>query len=245
MRQSVIGILATVLLSGNLTGQTIEPSSAVRKNLVQLEFETLYSVEQSRVQRNTTWNIPNVLIRYGLSDNLEMQLHTPFTKERCFENKELTSTIFSFNEVELGFSVNLWKQKNLIPEMAVMVRAISSTASFGFDQIGSMVSLNFSNSISEKFTIGYNIGATTNIDKYTTGFYVLNLDYAPTPQIHFFLENAVNLNFDTMQSNCLGVGFGIALDNNMAVDFSAAKSLLHDMFYTGAILTWAINTKKQ
>lgn len=234
-----------VFVCCRLLGQTVEPSTAVGKGTLQLEFETLYSVEKSTALKNTTWNIPNILIRYGLSDKIELQLHTPFTKDRCFENNGLTSTIFSFKEVELGVSYNLWGQKNIRPEVAIMVRAIAATESFGFKEIGNMVSLNFSNAIGQKFTLGYNLGTTTDLDKHTTGFYVLNLDYAPNAQTHFFVENTVNFNLDSMQSNCIGLGVGFKLGENLSVDFSAAHSLLHDMFYTGAIVTCAINTKKR
>ena len=244
MRGFVLSVLSVVFVCCNLLGQTVEPSAAVGKDILQLEFETLYSVEKSATLKNTTWNIPNVLVRYGLSDNVELQLHTPFTKDRCFENNGLTSTIFSFKEVELGVSLNLWGQRNIRPEAAILVRAISATESFGFKEIGNMVSLNFSNTIGQKFTLGYNIGTTTDLDKHTSGFYVLNLDYAPNPKIHFFVENTVNFNWDSMRSNCIGLGAGFKMGGNLFVDFSAAKSLLHDMFYTGAIVTWAINAKK-
>ena len=244
MRHSIISILVTLFLISNVGSQTIEPSSNVEKRVLQMEFETLYSVEQDTKQKNTSWSLPNVLLRYGLSDNVELQLHTPFTKERCFENNGLTSNVFEFSEVELGLSVNLWNQNRLLPEAAIMVRAISPTESFSFDTLGNMVSLNLSHSISQKVRLGYNLGTTTNMAQNTTGFFVLNIAYEPNARVHYFLENSTNFDIDAMKSNCLGLGVGFNLNANMAIDFSAANSLLHSMFYTGAILTWAIDTKK-
>ena len=98
-------IFFVLLLPLKLIGQTVEPSRNVKRNNLQLEFETTYSVENESVNKTTSWNIPNILIRYGVSDNIELQLHTPFTKVRCFENGQLTSNIFEFKEMEFGVSV--------------------------------------------------------------------------------------------------------------------------------------------
>ena len=82
----VVSVLTIILLHVKLISQTVEPSKGVDKNNLQFEFETLYSVEREPLTKTTSWDVPNVLIRYGLSKNIELQLHTPFTNERCFEN---------------------------------------------------------------------------------------------------------------------------------------------------------------
>ena len=108
-----------------------------------------------------------------------------------------------------------------------------------------MISLNFSNNISEKLTLNYNIGTVTDIDKNTAGFYIVNVNYEPSAKMHFFIENSSNFTFENTESICLGTGFGFNLNNNLALDFSVAKSLKHNLFFTGAILTWVINTKNK
>lgn len=241
-RRVLISLLIISLLSLKLNAQTVEPSSGIEKNNIQLEFETLYSVEKINSEKNTSWSIPNILIRYGLSDNVELQLHTPFTKERCYENNKLTSNVFKFEEVEIGLSVNLWKQNNLLPEAALMGRIISSTDTFSFDKLGNIISLNLSNLITEKISLNYNIGSTTNLDKDTTGFYIVNISYEPNDKFHYFIENTSDFTFDTTESNCLGTGFGVNLIDNFAIDLSVSKSLKHNMFYTGAIITWVLNS---
>jgi len=240
----VVSVLTIILLHVKLISQTVEPSKGVDKNNLQFEFETLYSVERETLKETTSWNAPNVLIRYGLSKNIELQLHTPFTKERCFENNELTANIFKFEEIEIGASINLWEQNNLIPEAALLLRIISPTNQLNHKKLGSIMSLNFSNTISNKVRINYNIGTVTDIDKNTTGFYILNFGYEPNSKIHFFIENSGGFTFKESESNCLGTGLGMNFGRNFIVDFSVAKSLEHQMFYTGTIFTWVINTKK-
>ena len=235
--------LSLSLLSFKLFAQTIEPSSGIDKKTLQIELESLYSVEKIESQKNTSWNIPNILIRYGLTENIELQLLTPFTKERCFENNELQSNVFKFEEIEIGLSLNLWKQNGFIPETALMVRLVLSSNKLSFDKLGNIISLNFSNNITKKLSLNYNIGTKTNLNKETTGFYVVNIGFEPNSKVHFFIENSSDFTFENSNSNCLGTGFGINLNKKFAVDFSVAKSLKHKMFYAGAIITWVINSK--
>ena len=244
MKDLGLVVFTVFLLQFKLIGQTVEPSKAVDKNNLQLEFETLYSVENETSSKTTSWSIPNVLIRYGMSNNIELQLHTPFTKERCFVDNELTSNIFKFEEVEIGASINLWKQNKLIPEAAIMTRIVLPTKTFNSKGVGNVVSLNLSNLISNKICLNYNVGTTTDINKSTTGFYVVNMYYEPNSKVHFFIENSSGFTLKKTESSCLSTGLGVNLNDFFTVDFSVAKSLKNKMFYVGAILTWVINTEK-
>ena len=241
-KQILISIVFLSFIFTKITAQTVEPSKGVDKGILQMEFETLYSEENIHSEKNTSWNIPNILVRYGLSDNIELQLHTPFTKERCYENNRLTSNVFKFEEMEVGVSVNLWKQNKLIPEAAIMGRIVSLTENFSFNKLGHIVSLNMANQINDKLSLNYNIGTTTNIDKETTGFYVVNFTY-DTGNIHYFIENTSDYTFDETASNCLGTGFGLNVKDNLGIDFSFSKSLKHNMFCAGAIITWVLNSR--
>jgi hypothetical protein len=237
-------IFIVLLFHFKLICQTVEPSRNVAKHNLQLEIETTYSVEKESKNKTTSWNIPNILIRYGLSNNFELQFHTPFTKERCFENNQLTSNIFKFEEMEFGASVNLWKQNKIIPETAVMARLVLPTKNFNSNGFGNIISLNFSNVIWNNISLNYNVGSTTNLNKNTFGFYIVNFSYQSTNNLRFFIENSGMFNKNT-ESNCLGTGFGTNLSHSIGIDFSIAKSLKNNMFYSGAIITWVINTNKK
>ena len=236
-------LLATYLIfCFDLNSQSIESSSGIERNLLQLELETVYSTEKEAFEKTTAWSIPNILVRFGLSNNVELQLHTPFTKEICYEDNVLISNVFDFDEVELGMAINLWKQKKIIPEASIMARIITSTNNIDFNNIGNVISLNFSNTLSEKVSLNYNVGTVTDIDKNTNAFYILNLDYQPNPKFHLFFENSSDFTFENTASNCMSIGFGLGLKPNISLDYSASKSLKHKMFYTGVILTWVIDT---
>ena len=231
-----------ILLFYNLIAiaQTVEPAETIEKTNLEIEFEAVYSSEKENTNKNTSWDIPNISIGYGLTDNLELQLQTHFTKERCFENNELTSNVFKFEEVEIGFLVNLWKQKGIIPEAAIMARIISPTKTFNFTKLGYITSLNFSNLLSEKISLNYNIGNITNIDKNTTSFYVVNATYEPNSILHFYIETLSDFSYKKGESNCIGTGFGINLNKHFSIDLSARKNLKHRIYMAGVVLTWVV-----
>lgn len=244
MRCLGLVIYMMFLLQTKLLGQTVEPSRGVGAYQLQLEVETLYSVDKDNTAKITSWNLPNILMRYGLTNDIELQLHTPFTKERCFVNNKVTSNIFKFDEIEVGASFNLLDQKNWFPEAALMARVVLPTNGFGNQGIGNIISLNFSNTISKSFSLSYNLGTTTNTNKKTSGFYVMNMSYQINSQVQFFIENSSGFTFKNMESNCMATGFEVVMSPFCMIDFSVAKSLKNKMYYAGAILTWAINTKK-
>jgi hypothetical protein len=242
LRISVLYIFFLLFTGSHIIGQTVEPSSGIPLHNLQLEFEALYSVETESFNKETSWSVPNILVRYGLSNNIELQLHTPFTQVRCFENNQLISNEFTFDEIEFGVSVNLWSQNKFIPEAAIMARIITPVGKLNSNSFGNMVSLNFSNVVSSKTSIHYNLGTTTDFDKNTFGFYTVNLTYQTHKNLRFFIENSGMFNKNT-KSNCLGSGFGFNVIKNFSVDVSVAKSLKRNMYYTGVIKAWVINTK--
>ena len=127
------------------------------------------------------------------------------------------------------YAINLWEQNNLIPEAALLLRIISPTNQLNHKKLGSIMSLNFSNTISNKVRINYNIGTVTDIDKNTTGFYILNFGYEPNSKIHFFIENSGGFTFKESESNCLGTGLGM---NFVITSYSIHYTKLYDKKYT-------------
>jgi len=231
------------IVFNKIEAQTVEPSNGVGKGFLQLEFETLYSHEKYGLQKNTAVTLPKVLKRFGLSDKVELQWQTIIIKERSLENKMLNASNYHFDEMEIGLSINLWKAKGVLPEAALMARIVTSEKDV-FTNIGNNISMNFSNIISDKITLNYNIGTLTDLNKETYGFYIANICYEPNSKWHFFIENSNQFKYDQIESNTLSSGFGSQLNDHLTVDFSVGKSLQQNMYFTGMIFVWVVNTDK-
>ena len=101
---AIVWLLCTV----SVCAQTVEPSSGVGKRTLQLEFESLYLMEKEGTEKVNSWSIPSVLMRYGVSDVVELQLNIPFLKEYTFEDENILSSRTFLDNIQAGVSVNLW-----------------------------------------------------------------------------------------------------------------------------------------
>ncbi|NDP27973.1 MAG: transporter [Flavobacterium sp.] len=217
----------------------------VDKNLLQIEMEVQYTVHKEAVEKYVAWSLPSFLLRYGLSKNIELQLNAPLLIEQWYENDNLVHNFNKFGNLQIGASINLWEQRNLIPATALMARVIfplKKNEEFNVD--GEIIALNFSNAINEKWILNYNIGFVHCTDNSNAGYYIVNLTYNLTQKTHFFIENSADFNTESIFYQNINIGGGLNFRKNMCLDFSVANGINHDLYYTGIRFTWVINTKK-
>lgn len=238
-------LFAIILINFQSFSQTVEPSSAIDKSILQIELESLYTIQKEDSKKMKSWSIPSALFRYGFLEGYELQLNTPIIKEKLWENDHLIHSLNKFDDIQVGFSVNLWKQQKFIPEASLMVRAILPTDSkFELNKIGKICSLNLSNSISQKFSFNYNIGYVLETDDSKSGFYIANIGFEANSKLHFFIENFGDFTNKKLMSHNINTGVGYNFNEKLILDVSVANGLNHNMFYVGGILTYVLNTKK-
>ena len=237
--------LVLLSLNVNIIAQTVESSASISKNILQIELESLYTVQKEDLEKIESWSIPSALFRFGLLNGLELQLNTPIIKEQLWENDHLVHSLNKFDDIQVGASINLWKENKLLPQASLMVRAILPTDSkFEFKNTGEIMSLNLSNTLTKNISFNYNLGYAKETDGQSAGFYIANISFAATSKIHFFAENFGDFNHQKLISHNLNIGGGYNFSDYLSLDISIANGLNHNMFYAGGIITWAINTKK-
>lgn len=245
MNKLVYAFIVLFAIQHNMQSQTAEPAAAINKNNLQIEIESTYSIQKVGSEKITTYSIPNTLFRYGLLNGLELQINIPIIKEQLWENNHLVQSLNKFDNLQVGFSVDLWEEKKLLPEASIMVRAILPTdQKFTIDNIGKIVSLNLTNKISEKLSFNYNIGYAEKTDSSSYCFYIANLSYLLNSKIHIFAENFGDLHQKKLMFHNLNIGGGYNFTDNLILDISVNNGLNQNLFYTGGRLTWNINTKK-
>lgn len=238
-------IIALFFVKHNVFTQTVEPSASINKNTLQIEIESAYSIQKVGTEKTTSWSIPNSLFRYGLLNGFELQINIPIIKEHLWENEHLVQSLNRLDDLQVGFSVDLWKEKKLRPETSIMVRFILPTdRKFVFDDIGKIVSLNFSNKISENLSFNYNIGHVVKTDSSSSCFYIANMSYILNSGLHFFMENFGDLHNKKLMPHNLNIGGGYDFTDKLILDISVTYGLNQDLFYAGGRITWIINAKK-
>ena len=240
MYKFIPSFIISVLFINGLIAQTVEPSSSVAKNLLQIELESLYTIQKEKSIKLESISIPSALFRFGITHQLELQLNTPIIKERLWENDHLIHSLNKFDDIQVGFSINLWQEKNWIPEASLMIRAILPTDSkFEIHKVGKLCSFNLSNTLTNKLTFNSNIGYAENTDNSKSGFYIANFTFEASSKIHFFIENFGDFNHQKLISHNLNLGGGYNFNQNFVVDISIANGINHHMFYVGGIITYA------
>jgi hypothetical protein len=243
MNKSIYAFIA--LFTIHLQSQTAEPSATINKSILQIEIESTYSIHKVGTEKTTSWTIPNTLFRYGLLNGFELQMNIPIIKEHFWENDHLIASLNRFADLQVGFSVDLWKEKKLLPEAAIMIRVIlPADDKFALGAIGKIVSLNFSNKISEKLSFNYNIGHLEQTDSSSSCFYIANMSYLMNSKLHFFIENFGDFHNKKLMSHNLNIGGGYNFTDKLILDITVNKDLNKDLFYAGGRITWIIDTKK-
>lgn len=240
-------IVLIIALSHNYYSfsQTVEPSASISKNTFQIEIESLYTIQKENNFEMKSWSIPSALFRFGLTESLEVQLNTPIIKEELWKNDHLVHSLNKFDDIQLGFSVNLWKGKNILPEASIMIKAILPTDSeFEISKLGKICSVNFSNRLTKNLAFNYNIGYAVETDASKSGFYIANLTYSLSNKVHFFVENFGDFTNHKLISHNINIGAGYNFSNSFTFDLSVANGINHNMFYAGGVVTYVINTKK-
>lgn len=246
MNKIDFSLVFLLLLSTITYAQIVEPATNIDKHTLQIEIEAQYAQQKEGTEKQISWSIPSVLFRYGLLNGLELQLNAPLIKEELYENDHLIHSLNKFDHIQFGVSVNLWKQKNLLPEAAFMARVIIPfKQNLNYNAIGKIAALNFSNLIGEKFSLNYNIGYVTETESEDSAYYIANITYNLNSKMHFFAENFADFSQNLKAFQNINIGGGYQLNEQMCIDLSIANGLNHSLFYTGMIFTWQLNTKKK
>lgn len=245
MSKYILRFVLSFLTIHHISAQTVEPSSAVSKNLLHIEIESLYDIQIENDIKIKSWSIPRAIFRYGLLNGFEIQLNTPIVKEQMWENDHIIHTLNKFDNIQFGFTIDLLKEKGIFPEVSLLTRFILPTEkNIQLKNTGQLIALNFSNSLSEKFSFNYNIGFIHETDHSNLGYYIANLSYELNSKIHFFIENYANFTNEQLHSQNISTGFGYNFNENVTLDYSIGSGIDHLHFYSGLLLTWEINTKK-
>jgi len=245
MQKIILLLFLLFICTPVLNAQTVEPSKNINKNSLQMEFESIFSMEKENISETKSWSTPNLLFRYGFLKNLELQLSIPIIKESYYENNEKVYTTHKFDDTQFGFSVNLWNQKKGLPQAALMMRtSFHHQSNLNFSYVGQTFSLNLSNTLTKNLNLNYNFGYTFEKHSEHTYFIITNLTYNRSSKWSTFLEFSGNTTSDNFLQNAL-TGVTKQFSNSLSFDFSLSKGLNYSQFFIGGRLTWVIIAKNK
>jgi len=229
----IVGVLLSAeskLLSQNIESiatdrpdQTETPHT-VPKNHFQME--TGFSFEQTD-KYTKTYAYPAALLKYGLTDRMDLRLVTEFTSEK---NSTVNTT--GLNPVDIGFKVNLVREKGIIPITSFIGHlGIPSFASKDHKAIFYAPAFRFTmqHTLSRNIDLGYNFGARWDGETPEPEFtYTLTTGFGISEKVGAYAEIYGFAPQYSSAYHSFDGGFSYLIHENMLVDISGGFGLTNN-----------------
>jgi hypothetical protein len=198
------------------------PPSLVPINRFQLELG--FSFERSdlggTVTKAYSWN--QSLFRFGLLPFAEIRLATYYAKTNV-ETSDGTSVANGFGPLALGTKIALLQEKGVLPQTSLMLDFLipgTGLPDYRVKNVAPRAVLLFQNSLSDKISLGYNIGLIWDGEsRQPSGFYALNLGLTLSKKFSCFAENYGLFNHEG-SSFFLDAGLAYLLTPHIQLDVS-------------------------
>ncbi|MBC3845636.1 transporter [Winogradskyella echinorum] len=207
-----------------------EASSTVGKGTLQFETGGLYeSFEKNNIKsENYTYN--TMLIRYGILDNLELRLGWDFVEGTTKVNgNKLDNVASGLSPLLFGVKIDIAEEKDGMPEIALIGHVFPVfSASTDFRPETTAVDFRFSlsHTLSEKSSLGYNIGAQWGNDSpEAAAIYTLAYGYSITDKFGFYAELYGDLPEDNSANHYWDAGFTYLTCNDLQFDVYFGTSI--------------------
>jgi len=220
-----------------------ESSSTIPQNSLQIEMGILFSQVDARTFESNIWNLPTTLLRYGITKNVELRLANQFSS--IVKSNEEKTHHYGFGDLELGTKIQILRKENINTEIAFLSHIVIPIGDNRISnvQLGSISKLSIAHSITEKISLGYNLGYNYFGQELGIATYSLALGIRLNNKWGLYIEPYGEwISFETIISNLDG-GFTYLLKQNIQLDISYGVGLNYHMHYTSVGFSWLIGAK--
>lgn len=157
-------------------------SAVVPKGRALIEYGFIY--EKAGDFSNVTF--ANLLARVGLLNGVELRLTQNYQQVK---NDLIDAKVSGLSPITIGTKVHLVEEQGMIPQMSIIgqITLANGKEEFKPNEAIPEVRLNFSNTLSETFSLGYNLGMAFPEDN-TQTIYTVVLGYSFSPGWTVFAE---------------------------------------------------------
>ncbi len=208
-----------------------ESSLNVPVGSLQIESGATYTDEDEDGQHTRVFEAPSTLLRFGLSERIELRLGIKGWLWDDVSNKD------DFGDSDVGMKFYLCAESNWHPEIALLTSLTVPTGGKGFSTERADPSFRFlfGHSLSDRFSIGYNLGAIWETDEDDNGErdslavfqYTAAVGFAVNERLGSFVElfGDVPVNAHGTPANSFDAGVTYLLRDNLQFDLSGGVGL--------------------
>lgn len=203
-----------------------ESSTVVPEKTLQIETGFVLETDETNLVNQKSFTYNTTLLRYGLLENFELRLGLEYLGEKT-ENKHSDSinTNLGLSPIYAGFKVKIASEEGWKPEIAFiggMVLPFTANDYFKPEYSAANIRFSFAHTLSEKFSIGYNLGAEWDGESAAPGyFYSLAIGVGVSNKLGMFVESYGLLKEKRNDEHLLDAGFTYLLFSNLQLDISA------------------------
>lgn len=207
-----------------------EASSTVGKGIVQIETGGLYESFEENSVKTESYVFNTMLIRYGLLDNLEFRLGWDYEERQTTINGNKINDITSgLSPLLLGLKIDIANENGAMPEIALIGHVFpifSASTDYRPEYTGVDFRLSLSHTLSQKSSLGYNIGAQWGNDSpEAAAIYTLAYGYSISNKFGAYAELYGDLPEDSSANHFWDAGLTYLASNDLQFDVYCGTSI--------------------
>ncbi|MCH9659720.1 MAG: transporter [Bacteroidetes bacterium] len=207
-----------------------EASSTVGAGVIQIETGAFYTSFEENENKIETYGYNTTLVRYGLLDKLELRLGWNFEEIRfSFDGEENPNVLSGFSPLLAGAKIDIAEENGWMPEIAIighLFLPLSASSDYRPETTGADFRFSLSHTLSEKSSIGYNIGAQWGDDSSEVAYiYTLAYGYSITDQFGFYAELYGDMPEDNKANHLWDAGLTYLINPNFQLDATVGSSI--------------------
>jgi len=200
-----------------------------------LQIETGFVLENNETdfikQKSFAYN--TTLLRYGLLENFELRLGMEYLGDKVsIKNTDTISTFSGLSPIYTGFKVKIANEDGWKPEIAFLgglILPFTADKEYKPDYAAANIRFSFAHTLSDRFSIGYNLGAEWDGQTAVPGyFYSVALAIGLTDKLGMFVEAFGLLPEEGDSEHLFDAGFTYLVLPNFQLDVSGGVGLNDD-----------------
>jgi len=207
-----------------------EASSTVGKGILQIETGGIYESFKENNLKTEAYTFNTTLVRYGILDNMELRLGWSFTEGRAkFNGNTLNNVTSGLSPLLLGVKIDIAEENGAMPEIALIGHVFplfSASKDYRPESTGIDFRFSLSHTLSEKSSIGYNIGGQWGDDSAeAAAVYTVAYGYSITEDFGFYAELYGDLPEDSSANHYWDAGLTYLVNNDLQLDMYVGTSI--------------------
>jgi hypothetical protein len=209
-----------------------ESSAIVPYRSLQIETGSLMEKNGTNLSEQKAFAYNTTLFRYGLLDNFELRLGMDYLRgKEHIKNTDTTYTFAGLSPVYTGFKVKIAEEEGWKPEIAFlggMLFPFTAGEHFKLSHPAANMRFAFAHTLSDRFSLGYNLGAEWNGESAQPGFYYsVSLGTGISDYLGMFIESYGLVRGKGDAEHLLDAGVTFLLLPNLQLDMSGGIGI-HD-----------------